>query len=102
MTSGPVLLAVVVAVATVAVVAFACGWLRPRVSKHRRYALSLAAPAVPLAAAAGFSGSALAAVLLGCGVVLCAAAAWSFWPTGERAWRRFEADLWRSVTERQG
>ena len=75
-------------------VLFACTWLRPRVSKRRSYALSLAAPGLVLAAAAAIltlTGGARVAPSLWAMAAIAVAAGWSFWPSRERRWRHFES-----------
>jgi hypothetical protein len=104
MNAGVMAGSVVVVGLTVVAVVFSCVCLRSRVSKHRPYALALAAPAVPLAAAGivlAVTGSAFATVPVWCGAVVCAAAAWTFWPVRQRAWDGFERAFWAHVARRQ-
>ncbi len=104
MSSSWLLLNLMIAGVTAVAVVVACLHVRPRVGKHRPYAIALAAPGAVLAAfAAGLSIAGVAAVSgpLWCGAALCGAAAWAFWPSPDRSWLRFEAAFWAHVAQDQ-
>ena len=93
MSSSWLILNLVMSGVAATAVGFACLYLRPRVGKHRPYAVALATPGAVLA---GFAvvltaaGAAAVSVPVWCGAALCFAASWAFWPTPDRSWRRFE------------
>jgi len=91
--SARLALDLVAASVAVAGVAFACGWLRPRVAKRRSFAVALLSPGVVLVVAAAALVARDAAWVtppLWSLATISLAAGWAFWPV-DRHWRRFEA-----------
>jgi len=99
----PVAIGTVIVAAFVAVLAL-CLWVRPRVSKHRPYALALGSPGLVFLIAAvvlAGRGGAAATAPLWAAAAACFAAAWAFWPTRDPAWDRFESAFRRHAGGRQ-